>query len=187
MTGSWARRSRIAAAGSDSLGRASTNSCSSVLVTRETLAAVRLRHEAGRATPARRARPGAARRRGDPRRAHRQTRRPGALATDRRRRGRWLRLRRLRAVSCLPLSPTAQADCSYSIPRRGTASETRRRSPAGSPPQSGLVRCMSRRRAGATRKRRNEQKFADLDRTLMALPAAHVTRSTGAGALAASK
>ncbi len=34
---------------------------------------------------------------------------------------------------------------------------------------------------------RNEQKFADLDRTLMALPAAHVTRSVGAAALAASR
>jgi len=34
---------------------------------------------------------------------------------------------------------------------------------------------------------RDEQRFADLDRTLAALPAAHVTRSVGAAALGASR
>jgi predicted nucleic acid-binding protein len=34
---------------------------------------------------------------------------------------------------------------------------------------------------------RNEQKFTNLDRTLMALPAAHVTRSVSAAALGASR
>lgn len=34
---------------------------------------------------------------------------------------------------------------------------------------------------------RNEQKFAELDRTLTALPVAHVTRSAGAAALGASR
>jgi predicted nucleic acid-binding protein len=34
---------------------------------------------------------------------------------------------------------------------------------------------------------RDEQKFTDLERTLLALPAAHVTRSAGAAALGASR
>ena len=92
------------------------------------------------------------------------------------------------AASCLPLSPSALADCLCSIPRRGTVSAIRPMLPRWlTTAESDLLAVCPVVALELLASARDEYKFADLDRTLSALPAAHVTRTAGAAALGASR